>query len=59
MVRVAQPCGYTQCHLNVQLNMVKIICFRLCDFCHNKIFFQRKISYLKKRHNFQMTPVSP
>ena len=36
MVRVAQLCECTQCHWTVRLNMVKIVCFILCDFYHNK-----------------------
>ena len=36
MVRVAQPCEWTQCHWNVQLNSVKIVCFIICDFYHMK-----------------------
>ena len=35
MMRVAQ-CQCTQCHRTVQLHMVKIACFILCDFWHNK-----------------------
>ena len=35
MVRVAQ-CECPECHWTVQLNIVKIVCFILCDFYHNK-----------------------
>ena len=36
MVRVAQPCDCTECRWTVRLNVVKIVCFILCDFYHNK-----------------------
>ena len=35
-VKVAQQCQCFQCHWTVQLNIVKIACFMLCDFYHNK-----------------------
>ena len=31
---ITMECTY--CHCTVQLNMVKIVCFILCDFFHNK-----------------------
>ena len=40
-VRVAQPCEWTQCHWNVQLNSVKIVCFIICDFYHMKKKYYR------------------
>ena len=36
MVRHAQQCDYTLCYWTVLLNIVKIGCFILCDFYHNK-----------------------
>ena len=36
MVRVAQQCECIWCHWTAELNMVKIVCFMLCDLYHNK-----------------------
>ena len=51
MVRDAKQyeCGY--CHKTVQLNTVKIVCFILCDFYHNK----QKISKKEMRHHIIRT----
>ena len=40
MVRTAQQCEYTWCHRAAQFNMVKTVCFILCDFYHNKNKFK-------------------
>ena len=51
MVRDAKQyeCGY--CHKTVQLNTVKIVCFILCDFYHNK----QKNSKKEMRHHIIRT----
>ena len=36
MVRHAQQCDYTSCYWTGLLNIVKMGCFILCDFYHNK-----------------------
>ena len=66
VVRIVQQCEYTWCHWTVQLNMVKIGCFILCDFCHNKknlnglfssqSYFQ---GWLTKLTLFQFSSISP
>ena len=38
MTIVAQQYVYTLCHWTVQLNMAKIICFILWDFCHTHTY---------------------